>query len=116
MTTTSNADNGKTVAIISYITLIGWIVALVMHGNNKTSLGAFHLRQSLGIMLAGIAVTLVRVVFMFIPFIGGIIGTILSLTILVMWILGLVAAAQGEQKPIPVIGDFFQKTFANFAR
>ena len=46
-------DNGKTIAIISYITLIGWIIALIMHNNNKTELGAYHIRQMLGIMLLG---------------------------------------------------------------
>ena len=33
------SEDGKTIAIISYITLIGWIIALVMHQSNKTSLG-----------------------------------------------------------------------------
>ena len=43
-------DDGKTVAIIAYITLIGWIIALVMNNGNKTVLGSYHIRQSLGIM------------------------------------------------------------------
>ncbi len=47
----TTTDNGKTVAIISYITLIGWIIALVMNNGNKTALGSFHIRQSLGIGL-----------------------------------------------------------------
>ncbi len=51
METTS--DNGKTVAIIAYITLIGWIIALVMNNGNKTALGSYHVRQSLGIMCVG---------------------------------------------------------------
>lgn len=116
MTGTSGTDNGKTIAIISYITLIGWIIALVMHGNNKTQLGAFHLRQTLGIMLTGIAISILRVVLMFVPFLGGLAGTVLSLTVLAMWIFGLVTAVQGEKKPIPVVGEMFQKAFANFAR
>ena len=55
MTETASSDNGKTVAIVCYFTLIGWIVALVMHSNNKTSLGAFHIRQMLGLMLISFA-------------------------------------------------------------
>ena len=43
----------KTVAILAYITLIGFIIAIVLHGQKKTALGAFHLRQMLGIFLTG---------------------------------------------------------------
>ena len=39
----------STVAILSYITIIGFIVAIILHGNKKTSLGSFHLRQALGL-------------------------------------------------------------------
>lgn len=34
----NNQDKGKTVAIISYITLIGFVVALIMHNDDKTNL------------------------------------------------------------------------------
>ena len=50
----ATTDNGKTVAIIAYITLIGWIIALIMNNGNKTALGSFHVRQSLGIMCIGV--------------------------------------------------------------
>ena len=35
-----NSDNGKTVAIVSYLTIIGWIIAYVMYGNKKQQLSA----------------------------------------------------------------------------
>ncbi len=109
-------DNGKTIAILSYITIIGWIVALVMHGSNKTSLGAYHLRQGLGIMILAIATTIIRIPLMFIPFIGWGIGLCISLGLLTLWILGLVAAVNAEEKPMPLVGGLFQTWFANFAK
>jgi uncharacterized membrane protein len=33
----------------------------------------------------------------------------------VFWILGLISAINGQEKPIPVVGDLFQKWFAGFA-
>ena len=52
----TNADNGKTTAIVSYITLIGWLIAyFAMHQSNKTSLGSYHLRQTLLLIICGIA-------------------------------------------------------------
>ncbi len=51
--TTPQEDPGKTVAILSYCTLIGFIIALVLNGEqkNKSELGVFHIRQALGIFL-----------------------------------------------------------------
>ena len=104
METTS--DNGKTVAIIAYITLIGWIIALVMNNGNKTALGSYHIRQSLGIMCVGVILSIV------ISFVGiSILSWIVQLAILVFWILGLISAVQGEMKPVPVLGEQFQEWF-----
>jgi len=99
----------RTVAILAYITIIGFIIAIVMHGSKKTALGAFHLRQALGLFITaivgwiGLAITVVGLVL--IPFFG--------LAILVFAIMGLVAAAGGQQKPLPLLGDKYQKWFAN---
>ena len=102
----TSTDNGKTVAIIAYITLIGWIIALVMNNGNKTALGTFHVRQSLGIMCIGVVLAIIS------GFIGlGMLSWIINLVILVLWILGLVSAVQGEMKPVPVLGEKFQEWF-----
>ena len=103
---TQTADNGKTVAIISYLTIIGWVIAYIMHNNNKTELGAFHLRQMLGLILLGIIVSvLARVIG--IP----ILIWVLQVVLLVLWILGFVGAVQGEKKLTPGIGAQFQEWF-----
>ena len=36
-----SSDDGKNIAIIAYLTLIGFIIALIQHNNNKTRLGAY---------------------------------------------------------------------------
>ncbi|MFU8843685.1 MAG: DUF4870 domain-containing protein [Bacteroidales bacterium] len=94
-----NSD-AKVVAIISYVTLVGWIVAIVLHNNNRSELGAYHLRQSLGLMLT-------MAVLWFIP----IIGWILNIVLFIFLIIGLVYASQEEQKPVPVVGEFYQNLF-----
>ncbi len=102
----SNEDN--TVAIIAYITIIGWIIALIMHSNKKTQLGAFHLREMLGLMLFGIGLS----IFARIPIIG-ILAFIGELGLFVLWLLGLINAINKEMKYLPLIGDLFQKWFGN---
>jgi len=90
--------NGKTIAIISYLTLIGWIIALILHVNNNTAMGAFHLRQMLGLMLTSLVLSIIPVL-----------GLILNLVLLIFWGLGLISAIQGERKPVPLIGGLYQQ-------
>lgn len=103
-------DNAKTIAIVSYITFIGWLIAFIMHSNdqNKSSLAGFHLRQALGIFLTGVASWIVIIIMMFIPFLGWLINLALALGLIAIWIMGLIAAVNGEEKPVPVVGNFYQ--------
>lgn len=100
------SDNGKTVGIIAYLTLIGWVIALVMHNGNKTEHGAFHIRQSLGLLIIYILIYIINVVLQI-----SILGWILSLGIFVLWILAFIGAIQGEKKLVPGIGAQFQQWF-----
>lgn len=117
---TAQQDQGKTIAILSYITLIGWIVAIVMHGSNKTQLGAYHIRQSLGFMIFSIALVIVFslitfAILMAAPFIGilfSLISWLLYIGIIVLWIIGLINAINGQMKPIPIIGNLSEKMLA----
>ena len=93
-------DNAKLVAILSYITLIGWIIALILNQQNKTSLGSFHIRQTLLIMIAGIVLSWIPLV-----------GWILSIILFIFWIMGLIYAIKGEEKEVPLIGGLAQQWF-----
>jgi uncharacterized membrane protein len=102
----TTTDNGKTVAIIAYITLIGWIIALIMNNGNKTALGSFHIRQSLGIICIGVILNILASL-LSIPIISWLIWA----GVVVLWILGIISAAQSEMKPVPVLGEKFQEWF-----
>lgn len=97
----------KTVAIVAYITIIGFIAAIVIHSNKKTKLGAYHLRQCLGIFLTGLACSFL----MIIPILGWIAAPIIGLFMLVCWIMGLISAINGQAKPVPLVGELYQKWF-----
>ena len=96
----------KTLAIVSYITLIGWIIALVMN-KEKDSLVSFHLRQYLLIMILGVVLSVVGAFVAFVPFLP----LVLNLCVLVLWILGLISAVKGEEKAVPIVGGFAQSWF-----
>ncbi len=102
-------DNGKTVGIVSYLTLIGWIVAIVMHGSNKTSFGAFHLRQGLMNMIMLLAASVIAII----PILGWLVYLVAFVAWVVFAIMGAIAAANGQEKKLPIIGDLAEKWFAN---
>ena len=103
----------RTVAILAYITLIGFIVAIVIHSNKKTQLGAFHLRQVLGLIVSGLAFGVCAFVLAFIPIIGWLAIMAGWIAMLVFVVMGFISAATGQQKPLPLVGEHFQKWFAN---
>ena len=110
---TTQQDQGKTVAILSYCTLIGFIIALVLNGDqkNKSELGVFHIRQALGIFLTSFATGIASIILMFIPFLGWLIIAAAYVMVLVFWIIGLIAAVNGERKAVPLLGAFYQNIF-----
>lgn len=112
MESQTTADNGKTTAIVSYITIIGWLIAYFgMHQSKKTSLGSYHLRQTLLLILCGVGYWILTfVVTMVVPLLG-LIFLIGWLGFLVLWIIGLIAAINGEEKPMPLIGEKAQELF-----
>lgn len=100
----------NTLAWVSYLTIIGWIIAIVMYNDSQkgNTLVRFHLRQSLGLYLLGIAGSIIAII----PILGWLIWITVSIGVLVFWILGIISAVQSEEKPVPVVGDLFQDWFS----
>lgn len=104
---TPAATEDKTVAIVSYLTIVGFVIAIVLHSSKKTKLGSYHLRQTLGLFLTGLATTFL----MIIPILGWILAPLIGIALFVLWIIGLIAAVNGQMKPVPVLGEQYQKWF-----
>ena len=98
-TFTEISKDGKNVAIIAHLTLIGWVIALIMNNGNKTELGSFYIRQVLGIIILALL--------SWIPLLGWIIGFVCF----IMWIMSLISAINGEKKPVFLLGEQFQDWF-----
>jgi uncharacterized membrane protein len=91
-------DMEKIVAILCYFTPVGWLIAMVMYGDNKSPLASFHLRQSLGLIITA-------ALLLFIP----LVGWLLSLGVFVAWFFALNCAINRHQHPLPILGEFYQK-------
>lgn len=101
----------KTIAWASYITIIGWIIALITYNNavDKSSLARFHIRQSLGLMLTMAVISCISF-FIAVALGLGLGFNILGVAVFILWVIGLVNAVNGQEKPVPVLGDFYQRT------
>lgn len=113
---TSAQQEDKTAAILSYITLIGFIIAIVMQGSNKTKLGSYHLKQALGVICTGVAAWILMMIIAFIPFVNFlliILAPAIWIFILVLVIMGVINAANGQFKPLPLFGSLYEKLFAS---
>lgn len=94
-------EEGKTTAIIAYITVIGLLIAFIMNSSKNNAFAKFHIGQSVRVALLGVAN---YVLGMFLPSGLWFVSSIISLGILVFWILGLVNAINLKDEPLPIIG------------
>lgn len=99
--------NNKTLSIISYITIIGWLVAYFSGKDKADALLKYHLRQSLGLAIVNIIFSVVlTIIASMVPSLSflGLIGYVF----IVLWIMGIINAANGALKPVPLIGKWFE--------
>ncbi|MCK0157035.1 hypothetical protein MWU65_07570 [Cellulophaga sp. F20128] len=113
METTENkttvGSDGKNIAIIAYITLIGLIIAFVMNNDKKNDFAKYHIMQSLGLAVTGLALGIVGLI----PILGWIINVLGIFVLLYMWVIGLMNAINGKEKEVPFLGKNFKIWFKN---
>lgn len=109
-TTSGMADN--VAGMLAYVTFIPAIIFLVMEPYNKRPFIRFHSFQSIFFAVAWTALWIVLSIVGMIPFFGLLslfIFPILGLLGLVIWIVLLLKAYQGQVFKLPVIGDMAEK-------
>ncbi len=100
------AKQGKTAAIVAYITIIGTIIAFFMNQDDKNQFASFHIRQALGIHVSFYLLGALASMFD-----SWAISSAFYVFIFVLFIYGLVTAVKEEQKPVPILGSYFQDWF-----
>lgn len=100
----SEISKGKIAAIISYILIVGPLISLSINSENKNTFASFHIRQGLGITLTFITLGLTIS-----HFESLMIAAPMWIFISVLSVYGIFTAAKGETKPLPLLGNFFQR-------
>ncbi len=109
--TEKEIEAGKTYAIVSYLTIFATIIAFFLNNETKNTFASFHIRQALGLWLTFFAL-------------GYIVGSFDSWAItsgfylffVVLFIYGFINAVRGKALAVPLVGNLYQKIFANLGR
>jgi len=96
-------DEGKTIAIIAYITLIGTLIAWFMNKDKNNEFAKFHIGQAVRAWLAGIVISIIASILVMVT--GVEILSYLTYAGWVLAILGLLNAVNGKMEKIPLVGD-----------
>ena len=94
-----DASDNKAIAVIGYFGLL-FLVPLLAAPQSKFA--RFHANQSLILFI----VCTISSVVLTIPFVGWLAGAVAEVFCLVCFILGIVNAAKGEYKELPLIGKY----------
>ena len=108
----------QSLAAKAYLSPIGFIRAVLeyAHQEEKSPVDLFHLRQSFGFYVMLVVIFLIYLVFGSNLFYSDFTSLIVSIPLGILWFLGFKAAMQGKEKPMPVVGNLFQKWFAFVGR
>ena len=106
----NSVEEGKTAAITSYVLVVGVLIAMSMNSESKNSFASFHIRQALGISLTFISLGLIIS-----NFDSLLISTPMWIFVSVLWSYGMFSAINSTTKPMPLLGNYFQKWFKNIS-
>ena len=101
-----DVQQNKAYAIIAYISIL-FVVGLVVAPQSRFA--RYHANQGLLLCLLGFLVGALVSALGFMPFVGkyaGKVGYALGLGCTVLMVLGIINAARGECKPLPLIGQY----------
>ncbi len=100
----TNAPEPKVIALIAYLTIVGWLVAYVLNNknNNPSSFLKTHMRMALGTGLIGVVGFALSGIF---------IGWIIYIGFLILAIIGVINALQEKDQELPIVGQYFNQWF-----
>lgn len=102
--------NNKTLSIVSYITLIGWLIAFFSGKENRNDLLKYHLKQAFGLFIIAVLFNIVLMI------VTSIVPSLYFLAYIgyAFWafaIIGIINASNEVKKPLPLIGKIFEDKF-----
>ncbi len=100
-------NHDKSISVLAYIPLIGWIIALIMNSDKTGSekrYNAFHLRQGLGLWIIWVLYSIMNGLILWIPFLGKLANIVIIICFVGIAILGILNAINGQTRYLLLFG------------
>ena len=94
-----DVEQNKALAAIGYL---GILFLVPMLAAPKSPFAQYHAKQGMVLFIAAIIMSVVLAI----PFVGWVVGGIGEAFVLILMIMGILNAVNGQEKPLPVIGKF----------
>jgi len=100
-TSPKSSDKNTGMAIVAYFL---FFVPLLTDAKDDPFV-KFHVKQSIVLLILVVISWFIWII----PVIGWLLGVVMPIFILVLWVIGIINAASGKEKPLPLIGQFAEK-------
>jgi uncharacterized membrane protein len=98
------SGESKLFAFLAYLLgIIGFVLVFLVRRNDKYAM--YHAKQSLMLFVAAVIISLVGIV----PILGWFAYVIGMIWLVIVWVLALLRALSGVEKPVPLIGKYGEK-------
>lgn len=99
------APEGKSKAIIAYITFIGMLIAYFMNRQDQHEFATWHIKNMFGLFLILIVSQVSH------AYVDNTLGDVLWIVAFAAWIYSIIMALMNKKKGIPVLSEKFQAWF-----
>ncbi len=103
----NEAEDGKLLAILSHLWIVGTIIAWVLNLKKNNRYSAFYIRQMIGWHVFSFLNTFIFLKILDFGFLKWLIGVFLT----ILWVMSLIYSFSDKEKAIPVIGNTIQNWF-----
>ena len=87
----------KMLAVLSYM---NFLVLVPVIASGRDEFVKKHLKQGLFLLLCLVLLPFVLII----PLLGWVIGAVWATFLIILWIMGVISAASGREKSLPVVG------------
>ena len=100
----NDVESGKLLAVLCYLPIspVNLVVSIVCVVQKNNAFSLYHAKQSLALMLVGVVAMAISAALICVA-IGAFLYPVVAVAFLVLTILGIVNAASGKYKPLPII-------------
>lgn len=98
----NDIEQNKIMAVLAYL---GFLILIPILAASNSKFARFHSNQGLVLLIFGFAFSVLARLFFFIPLLTGLLSFVVSIAFIVFVIIGIVNAANGKAKELPLIGS-----------